>query len=210
MFIPDPMRFSLLLSVFLLFAAGLNAQDDLLGQLLQEEKPDTALLPQRMIITQRMLWGEKGLLRTTGIVPLGIDQRKREMQARRFMLKTHQALGFVTLGGMVAQGIVGSQLYKGNYKLDDAHEALAAGLNVSYSLTAAMSLFTPPPLIQRDRKVSSLKLHKWLSIVHMSGMLATNILATRIEDNPSLKPVHRAAAFTTFASFAAAVVVIKF
>jgi hypothetical protein len=204
------MRHVLLLSIALLLLSGLKAQDDLLGQLLQEEKPDTALLPQRMIITQRMLWGEKGLFRTSGVVPLGLEQRKREMQARRLMLKTHQALGFVTLGGMVAQGIVGSQLYKGDYKLNDAHEALAAGLNVSYSLTAAMSLFTPPPLIQRDKKVSSLKLHKWLSIVHMSGMLATNILASRIEENPSLKPAHRAAAFATFASYAAAVVVIKF
>jgi hypothetical protein len=204
------MRHVLLLSIALLLLSGLKAQDDLLGQLLQEEKPDTALLPQRMIITQRMLWGEKGLFRTSGVVPLGLEQRKREMQARRMMLKTHQALGFVTLGGMVAQGIVGSQLYKGDYKLNDAHEALAAGLNVSYSLTAAMSLFTPPPLIQRDKKVSSLKLHKWLSIVHMSGMLATNILASRIEENPSLKPAHRAAAFATFASYAAAVVVIKF
>ena len=71
------------------------AQDDLLGQLLKEEKTDSALLPERMIITQRMLWGEKGLLRTTGIAPLGLEQRKREMQTRRFFLKTHQALGFV-------------------------------------------------------------------------------------------------------------------
>ena len=204
------MKQALIFTLLILMSGYVVAQDDLLGQLLKEEKNDSALLPERMIITQRMLWGEKGLLRTSGIAPLGIEQRKREMQTRRLFLKTHQALGFVTLGGMLAQGIVGSRLYKGNYKLDDAHEALAAGLNVTYSLTAAMSLFTPPPLIQRDRKISSLKLHKWLSIVHMSGMLATNILASRIEDNPSLKPAHRAAAFTTFASFAAAVVVIKF
>ena len=204
------MKQLLICSILLICSGRSIAQDDLLGQLLNEEKADSALLPQRMIITQRMLWGEKGLMRTTGIAPLGIEQRKREMQVRRFFLKTHQALGFMTLGGMLAQGIVGSRLYNGNYKLDDAHEALAAGLNVSYSLTAAMSLFTPPPLIQRDKKISSLKIHKWLSIVHMSGMLATNILASRIEDNPSLKPAHRAAAFTTFASFAAAVVVIKF
>lgn len=204
------MKKFLTISLLLLLTQVSTAQDDLLGQLLNEEKPDSTLLPSRMIITQRMLWGERGLLRTTGISPLGLEQRKREMQTRRLFLKTHQALGFVTLGGMVAQGIVGARLYNGNYKLDDAHEALAAGLNVSYSLTAAMSLFTPPPLIQRDKKISSLKLHKWLSIVHMSGMLATNILAGQIEDRPSLKPVHRAAAFTTFASFAAAVAVIKF
>lgn len=204
------MKKALIYTLLLFISAAATAQEDLLGQLLKEEKTDSALLPERMIITQRMLWGEKGLMRTSGLAPLGIDQRKREMQTRRLFLKTHQALGFVTLGGMVAQGIVGARLYNGNYKLNDAHEALAAGLNVSYSLTAAMSLFTPPPLIQRDRKISSLKLHKWLSIVHMSGMLATNILAGQIEDRPSLKPVHRAAAFTTFASFAAAVVVIKF
>ncbi len=204
------MKKFLTLSLILLLTQVSSAQDDLLGQLLKEEKPDSALLPARMIITQRMLWGERGLFRTTGIAPLGLEQRKREMQTRRLFLKTHQALGFVTLGGMVAQGIVGARLYNGNYKLNDAHEALAAGLNVSYSLTAAMSLFTPPPLIQRDKKISSLKIHKWLSIVHMSGMLATNILAGQIEDRPSLKPIHRAAAFTTFASFAAAVVVIKF
>jgi hypothetical protein len=44
----------------------------------------------------------------------------------------------------------------------------------------------------------------------MSGMIATNILANNIDANPSLKPYHRAAAYTTFASFAASMVVITF
>jgi hypothetical protein len=44
----------------------------------------------------------------------------------------------------------------------------------------------------------------------MSGMIATNILAGQIENNPDLKSVHRAVAFTTFAAYTAAVVVIKF
>ena len=69
-----------LIYTLLLFISGTSiAQEDLLGQLLKEEKTDSALLPERMIITQRMLWGEKGLMRTTGIAPLGIDQRKQEM-----------------------------------------------------------------------------------------------------------------------------------
>jgi hypothetical protein len=188
----------------------LGQENDLLKQLMDEDKPDTALLPAKMIVTQRMLWGEHGLMRDLRIAPLTTAQRKKEMQTRRFMLKAHQVLGFVTLGGMVAQGVVGSQLYNGKYNLDDAHESLAKGVNISYSLAAAMSLFAPPPLINRDKSLSSLRLHKWLSIVHMSGMLATNILGNVIEDNPNLKPVHRAVAFTTFASYAAAVVVIKF
>lgn len=197
--------------IMMLLAIQLSGQEnDLLKQLMDEDKPDTALLPAKMIVTQRMLWGEHGLMRDLKIAPLTTAQRKKEMQTRRFMLKAHQVLGFVTLGGMVAQGVVGSQLYNGKYDLDDAHESLAKGVNITYSLAAAMSLFAPPPLINRDKKLSSLKLHKWLSIVHMSGMLATNILGNVIEDNPNLKPVHRAVAFTTFASYAAAVVVIKF
>lgn len=203
------------LLLFLLVSAipvqGLHAQDDdLLKQLMGEDVPDTALLPARVMPTQRMLWGEKGLLRQIKVAPLTVDQRKKEMEVRRFMLKAHQVLGFVTLGGMVAQGVVGSQLYNGKYRLDDLHEGLARGVNITYSTAALMSLFAPPPLINRDRNLSSLRLHKWLALVHMSGMIATNILGNRIDDDPSLKTLHRAAAITTFASYGAAVLVIKF
>jgi hypothetical protein len=41
-------------------------------------------------------------------------------------------------------------------------------------------------------------------------MIATNILAGQLEQNYKVKPYHRAAAYTTFAAFAAATVVIKF
>lgn len=195
----------------LLAFSSLSAQDtDLLKQLQQEEKTDTALLPPKIIFTQRMLWGEKGLFRTAGWAPLTVEHRKKEMQTRRFMLKTHQVLGFITLGGMVAQGIVGSQLYNGKPELRDTHEALATGINITYSMAALSSLFAPPPLVNRDKGLTSLRLHKWLAVVHMSGMIATNILAGQIENNPDLKPIHRAVAFTTFAAYTAAVVVIKF
>jgi hypothetical protein len=202
----------LLLAFFMIFSfSPLFAQDtDLLKQLLQEEKVDTALLPPRIIFTQRIFWGEKGLFRNWGWAPLTVEQRKKEMQTRRFMLKAHQVLGFVTLGGMIAQGIVGSQLYNGKPELKDTHEALATGINITYSMGALMSLFAPPPLVNRDKGLTSLRLHKWLAVVHMSGMIATNILAGQIENNPDLKPIHRAVAFTTFAAYTAAVVVIKF
>jgi cytochrome b561 len=201
-----------LIIIFIFFSSSsLTAQDnDLLKQLQQDEKTDTALLPPKIIFTQRMLWGEKGLFRTTGWAPLTVEHRKKEMQTRRFMLKAHQVLGFITLGGMVAQGIVGSQLYNGKPELRDTHEALATGINITYSMAALSSLFAPPPLVNRDKGLTSLRLHKWLAVVHMSGMIATNILAGQIENNPDLKPIHRAVAFTTFAAYTAAVVVIKF
>jgi hypothetical protein len=201
-----------LIIIFMFFScSSLSAQDtDLLKQLQQDEKTDTALLPPKIIFTQRMLWGEKGLFRTAGWAPLTVEHRKKEMQTRRFMLKAHQVLGFITLGGMVAQGIVGSQLYNGKSELKDTHEALATGINITYSMAALSSLFAPPPLVNRDKGLTSLRLHKWLAVVHMSGMIATNILAGQIENNPDLKPIHRAVAFTTFAAYTAAVVVIKF
>jgi hypothetical protein len=203
---------NLILAFIMIFSfPTLSAQEtDLLKQLQQEEIKDTALLPPKIIFTQRIFWGEKGLFRSWGWAPLTVEQRKKEMQTRRFMLKAHQVLGFVTLGGMVAQGIVGSQLYNGKPELKDTHEALATGINITYSMGALMSLFAPPPLVNRDKGLTSLRMHKWLAVVHMSGMIATNILAGQIDNNPDLKPIHRAVAFTTFAAYTAAVVVIKF
>lgn len=189
----------------------LSAQDNnLLDELMQEAKPDSALLPPKMLLTQRVLWGEKGLLRSTGIAPLNATTRMKELKLRRAMLKTHQVLGFATLGGMLAQGIIGSQLYRGNYKNYELHENLAGVINVTYSLGAITSFLAPPPMLNRDKKLSSVRLHKWLAVGHMSGMIATNILAEMAGENAKYKSAHRAAALFTFASFAAATVVVTF
>lgn len=197
------------------------SQDDLLNDLMKDQDSTTELLPQKMLLTQRVLWGQKGLLRP--ISPLTSANREKELKLRRGMLVAHQVLGFVTLGGMVGQGIAGAQLYNalenGNFnkvkKVGEFHENLAVAVNVTYSATAVMSLFTPPPLINRDKKLSAIRLHKWLAVVHMGGMIGTNILAQSLEDAQGdqyarLKKWHRAAAFTTFASYAAAVITIKF
>lgn len=203
------MRFLLPGILIFFFALTVKSQDDLLKDVLQQQDSAVELLPKKMLLTQRIFWGEKGLMRP--ISPLTNVNREKELKLRRGMLVAHQVLGFVTLGGMAAQGVVGARLYN-NYSdnLKDAHENLAIAVNTTYSAGAFMSLFTPPPLINRDKKLSAIRIHKWLSLIHMSGMIATNVLADRIEDNPKLKPVHRAAAFTTFASFAAAVIVVKF
>jgi hypothetical protein len=65
-------------------------------------------------------------------------------------------------------------------------------------------------LLNRDRGFTSIRAHKWLAAVHLSGMIATNILAGQLHQPPTLRPVHRAAALTTFAAFTAAMIVIKF
>ena len=200
----------------LIFIGALNTvqgqTDSLLQTLLVDEKIDSQLIaPKKMLFTQQLIWGNNGILKNRyGSTQDLVERRKIDLRIRRKMLQIHQIGGFVTLGGMVAQGIVGSQLYNGSYKLKETHEKLGAAVNLSYGLTAINALFTPPSTFKRDKKLTSIRLHKWLAIAHMSGMIATNILGTQIENNVALKPYHRAAAYTSFISLAAAMVVIKF
>ena len=200
----------------LIFIGALNTvqgqTDSLLQTLLVDEKIDTQLIaPKKMLFTQQLIWGNNGIFKNRyGSTQDLVERRKIDLRIRRKMLQIHQIGGFVTLGGMVAQGIVGSQLYNGSYKLKETHEKLGAAVNLSYGLTAINALFTPPSTFKRDKKLTSIRLHKWLAIAHMSGMIATNILGTQIENNVALKPYHRAAAYTSFISLAAAMVVIKF
>ena len=190
---------------------NVGAQTDSLDLLLQlgSEEP-VELIPKRMIFTQRVLWGENGLMRTLKIAPLTDQGRETELKIRRGMLVTHQVLGFATLAGMVAQGIVGAKLYSGDYKIKELHEGLGTAVNITYFTTAGLSLFTPPPLISRQVKgLNGIKMHKTLAVVHLSAMIATNVLSDSA-GNPKIKPLHRAAAFTAFGSFFGAMLVMKF
>lgn len=183
---------------------GFSQEQDLF-MLLDNSIEETPLLPQRMVFTQKLLWGEKGLLRTTGIAPLSMEQRQKELKLRRVMLTTHQVLGYATLAAMVAQGIIGGKLYNGDYELYQLHKDMATVVNVGYFTTAGLSLFTPPPLINKKVKgFSSIKAHKTLATIHFSAMVATNIYKDKN------KEVHKAAAYTAFGSYAMAVLVFKF
>jgi hypothetical protein len=182
------------------------AQEDLFGMLREDaEVNQTELLPDKMIFTQRFLWGEKGLMRSLKVSPLTLEQREKELKIRRKMLKAHQIIGFVTLAGMVAQGIMGTQMYKGDYSFKEAHETIGNLTSISYFTGAGLSLFAPPPLVHKKTKgLSSSQAHKYLATIHFSAMVATNLLA---EENTKL---HRASAFAAFGSYATAILVFKF
>ena len=204
-------KYFIYLGITCCISLNVGAQTDSLDLLLQlgSEEP-VELIPKRMIFTQRMLWGEKGLMRTLKVAPLTDHGRETELKIRRGMLVTHQVLGFATLAGMVAQGIVGSKLYNGDYKIKDLHEGLGTAVNITYFTTAGLSLFTPPPLIHRQVKgLNGIKMHKTLAVIHLSAMIATNLLADSAGD-PKIKPIHRATAFTAFGSFFGAMLVMKF
>ncbi|MBO0939293.1 hypothetical protein J2I47_22255 [Fibrella sp. HMF5335] len=193
-------------------AAPVTATNNLLADLVDstEQQP---LLPHKMIFTQRVFWGPKGLLRVTDLAPLTAEGRAKELKIRRTMLVGHQVMGFVTLAGFVAQGIVGAKLYNATgdqySRLLNVHSALATGVNVTYTTTALLSLTAPPKMLDERRGLSSIKLHKYLAMVHIAGMIATNVLAGSLQQHPELKPYHRAAAYTTFGAFALSIIAIK-
>lgn len=172
------------------------------------------LLPHKMLFTQRAFWGKKGLLRTLNIAPLTPEGRIHELKIRRTMLVSHQIGGFVTLAGFVAQGILGAKLYnaQGQEYVDTKrwHERSATFINISYATTLALSLTTPPPIVGAKKGFTTIKLHKYLAIVHLTGMVVTNVLAGMIDEHYSLKPWHRAAAYTTFGAYAASVIALTF
>lgn len=183
---------------------GINLLDDLNADVTEQK-----LLPNKMIFTQRLIWGEKGLIRNMDYFELTPDKRANELKFRRYALGAHQILGFTTLAGMLAQGYVGAQLYNGKTEFKGPHEVLAGVVNATYFTTAGLALFAPPKMVDERKGYSSIKLHKALAVVHLSSMIATNILAGQAND-PKIKPYHRAAAFTAFGSFALSMIVIKF
>lgn len=186
------------------------SSDNLLNDVLLIDTKPAPLLPDNFLFTQRVFWGEKGLMRNFDAFKLSPEERQHELRIRRTMLIAHQTMGIITLGAMAAQGVVGSRLYNGNINIKGTHEALAAAVNIGYFTTASLSLFAPPKMLDERKGYSSIKLHKALAIIHLSGMIATNILATQLESHPELRPYHRAAAFTAFGAFATSMIVIKF
>ncbi len=181
---------------------------------LTESSTEQPLLPDRMIFTQRALWGKKGLLRLTNMAPLSAEGRTKELKIRRTMLVAHQIGGFVTLAGFVVQGLLGAKLYnaQGQEYVDTKrwHERSATFINVSYGVTTLLSLTPPPPVVGSKRGFTWIKVHKYLAVAHLAGMIATNVLAERIQTDFSLKPYHRAVAYGTFGAYAVSVLALTF
>jgi len=197
--------------IALVMSSTIHAQDftEEFESLINTEKP--TLLPEKMLISQRVLWGEKGLFRKTGIVKLSLENREKELVVREKMLKAHQIIGYITFAGMIYQGILGGKLYNGDYSVYEAHKTLGKVVTVSYFTGAGLSLFTPPPLVNRKREgLSNIRLHKILANVHVPAMIVTNIYADKQYEKRSYKEIHKASAYTAVASYTLAMFTIIF
>ncbi|QDK79020.1 hypothetical protein EXU85_10535 [Spirosoma sp. KCTC 42546] len=175
---------------------------------------DSLLLPQKMLFTQRIFWGPNGLLRAMQLAPLTLEGRQKELKVRQFMLITHKVTGYATLAGFLVQGILDLKLNKAtgsNYdQLLSAQQMALTITNIAYGTTALLSLSAPPKRMADQKARSGVKLHKYLSIIHLTGFLATNILASQVSQHSELRPYRQVAGFTTLAAFAPALIALKF
>jgi hypothetical protein len=171
------------------------------------------LLPDNMSIMERGLWSESGILRKIGIAsPLTPEVRKSELGLRRTMLSLHQIGGFVTLGLMGTAAYFGQQVINGRNDLRGNHQTFVTATIISYSATAMLSIFSPPPLIRRD-EVSTTTIHKTLAWVHFAGMIVTPILGSMIgrhADYDQRARIHQISAYITTGTLALSMIVITF
>ena len=88
-----------LFTIFVIVSQSINAQngEDLFAEMEPIDSIDQRLLPDRMLFTQRLLWGEKGAMRFFKRYELTPENREKELKLRRKFLITHQILGYVTL-----------------------------------------------------------------------------------------------------------------
>ncbi len=183
-------------------------------------KPEP-LLPEILSPGEHLIWGEHGMMRRTGIYPLTLESREKELGLRRTMLTVHEVGGFVTLGAMLATVTYGQLALNGYTSLGSVHKTLASATIASYFLTAGLSLLCPPPLVRR-KEWNTVSIHKGLAIVHFSGMILTPLLAngiasrdrgsgmSNVQINRDKARVHQISGYITTAAFASAMAVITF
>jgi hypothetical protein len=199
----------------------------LLGQEFPIAQPDTLpvsvirrprLQPENLGFFERNLWSENGLFRTMGIAaPLTPESRKSELKLRRTMLVAHETSGFLTLGLMLTTVVYGQKVIN---QINDNHPSLslrrthigfADATIATYSLTALLSLLSPPPVIRRD-EMSSLSYHRALAWVHVTGIIITPIIAAlakrRGASYESTLRIHQVSGYITTTAFAASMIVI--
>ena len=152
-----------------------------------------------MPLRTKLLWGDKGLFRQLN---LGPDNRKDELKLRVKMLQNHQKLALASLGLVAYQSYLGNQMVEGDYSKQNAHKTFSKISWGTYMLSASLS-YLAPPAQKYNKRVSSMKIHQWLSYIHFAGMMALPVLGKNIltsSDYDKALLTHQNVASITFAS----------
>jgi hypothetical protein len=179
--------------------------------------PKPRLLPENISFGEKLFWGENGIFRSIGIAgPLTPESRRSELTTRRFMLTAHQISGFTTVALMLATAYYGQKTIDNHFNrtYSDDHQKFVAATIAGYSLTALLSVLSPPPSIRRDDEESTTTLHKTLAWIHAAGMIITPILGSMIGGRKSFNAdkahFHQVAGYVTTAIFTTALIVVTF
>ena len=152
-----------------------------------------------MPLHTKLLWGEKGFFRQLNFGP---ETRKDELKLRVKMLQNHQKLALVSLGLIAYQSSLGNKMKEGDYTVREDHKRLSMITWGAYMTSASLSYFAPPAQ-KYDSKISSMRIHRWLSYVHFAGMMAVPVLGKNIvtsNDYDKALKQHQTVANITFVS----------
>lgn len=153
-----------------------------------DEEPDlTALekatlsdsIPNNMPLIKNIFWSDEGLLRRLDLAP---KSRFKELELRRDMLQLHQKTALVNLGLMSYQYYLGHEMDKDYENRSRLHKSLGYASFGLYMTSAGLSVFSPPAL-KYDKGVSSINIHRFLSVIHFSGMIMQPILGYQISNS---------------------------
>ena len=161
----------------------------------QEEKKE---LPPNMPVHTKLLWGENGLFRKINIAP---KARQDELQLRVKMLQLHQKIALGTLGLFYYQTYLGTKLLD-NYQYRESHARMSKLVWSSYMLSAFLSYLAPPAMVY-SKNINSMKIHRYLSWVHFSGMAMLPFLGKNISESSDYDgalALHQNVAFATLFS----------
>ena len=153
-----------------------------------DEEPDlTALekatlsdsIPNNMPLIKNIFWSDEGLLRRLDLAP---KSRFKELELRRDMLQLHQKTALVNLGLMSYQYYLGHEMDKDYENRSRLHKSLGYATFGLYMTSAGLSVFSPPAL-KYDMGVSSINIHRFLSVIHFSGMIMQPFLGYQISNS---------------------------
>ena len=153
-----------------------------------DEEPDlTALekatlsdsIPNNMPLIKNIFWSDEGLLRRFDLAP---KSRFEELELRRDMLQLHQKTALVNLGLMSYQYYLGHEMDKDYENRSRLHKSLGYASFGLYMTSAGLSVFSPPAL-KYDKGVSSINIHRFLSVFHFSGMIMLPFLGFQISNS---------------------------
>ena len=136
-------------------------------------------LPINMPLIKSIFWSNEGLLRKLDLAP---KSRLKELELRRDMMQLHQKTALVNLGLMSYQYYLGHEMNKDYEKRSDLHKNLGYASFGIYMTSAGLSIFSPPAL-KYDKGVSSMNIHRFLSIIHFSGMIMQPFLGYQISNS---------------------------